>query len=81
MAVLVFGNAVFASSSVSMKTSFTRSLTGDLAVAARGEEAFSLFGNEIPIVADYAVTPTIPLYLQVDEAIASQPGSLPSEQP
>ena len=74
MAVLVFGNAVFASSTASMKASFTRSLTGDLAVAARGDEPFSLFGNEIPIVADYTVTPTIPLYAQVDAAIASQPG-------
>jgi putative ABC transport system permease protein len=74
MAVLVFGNAVFASSSARMKASFTRSLTGDLAVAARAEEPFSLFGNEIPIVDDYAVTPVIPFFAQVDGALASQPG-------
>jgi putative ABC transport system permease protein len=73
MAILVLGNAVFERSSEGMKASFTRSLTGDLVVAQRAEEAFSLFGNETPIVADYAVTPVIPLYAQVDQVVASQP--------
>ena len=62
MAALLVANAVFESTNTGLKSSFVRSLTGDAAVSARAETAFSLFGSEVPIVSEYEAIPAIPDY-------------------
>ena len=69
MASLFVANAVFESTNTGLKSSFVRSLTGDAAVSARTELAFSLFGSEVPIVSEYESIPAIPDYQGLVAAI------------
>ena len=72
-ALFVVGNAVFANAVRGIKASFIESFTGDFSVSAKADEAFSLFGNEVPIVGEYAT----PLPLQRHDTIASTLRALP----
>lgn len=72
-ALFVVGNAVFANADRGIKASFNQSFTGDFSVSAKADEAFSLFGNEVPIVGEYAT----PLPLQRHDAIAQALRALP----
>lgn len=69
MAALFVANAVFDSTNTGLQSSFIRSLTGDAAISARTEPAFSLFGSEIPIVSEYESIPPIPAYKDLVAAI------------
>jgi putative ABC transport system permease protein len=73
-AIFVVGNAVLVSSRQGIKTSFVQSLTGDFSVSAETEESFSLFGNEVPIVGEYATTPALPNH----DALAARLRTLPN---
>jgi putative ABC transport system permease protein len=71
MAFLFFANAVFESADQGVRTSFVGSLTGDVVMASESETPFSLFGNEIPVIDDYEVIPSIPGYADISEAFDS----------
>jgi putative ABC transport system permease protein len=73
-AIFVVGNAVLVSSGQGIRTSFVQSLTGDFSVSAESEESFSLFGNEVPIVGEYATTSVLPNH----DAIAARLRTLPN---
>jgi putative ABC transport system permease protein len=72
-ALFVVGNAIFANAVRGIKASFIDSFTGDFSVSAKADEAFSLFGNEVPIVGEYAT----PLPLQKHDSIAAALRALP----
>ncbi|OHD26340.1 MAG: hypothetical protein A2Y38_00130 [Spirochaetes bacterium GWB1_59_5] len=65
MAALFVANAVFDSTNSGLESSFIRSLTGDAAISARSETAFSLFGSEVPIVSEYESIPPIPGFAEL----------------
>ena len=71
MAFLFFANAVFESADQGVRTSFVGSLTGDVVMASESETPFSLFGNEIPVIDDYEVIPSIPGYADISESLDS----------
>ena len=71
MAFLFFANAVFESADQGVRTSFVGSLTGDVVLASESETPFSLFGNEIPVIDDYEVIPSIPGYADISEAFSN----------
>ncbi|MBR5927460.1 MAG: hypothetical protein IKZ79_03315, partial [Spirochaetia bacterium] len=71
MAFLFFANAVFESADQGVRTSFVGSLTGDVVLASESETPFSLFGNEIPVIDDYEVIPSIPGYADISDTFAS----------
>ena len=71
MAFLFFANAVFESADQGVRTSFVGSLTGDVVLASESETPFSLFGNEIPVIDDYEVIPSIPGYADISESFPS----------
>ncbi len=59
IAALFVANAVFESTNRGLRSSFVRSVTGDVVASERGETAYGLFGSEIPIVSDYESIPAI----------------------
>lgn len=67
MAFLFFANAIFESSNQGVKNSFVNSLTGDIVLGAKSDTVFSLFGNEIPVIDDYEVIPSIAEYSDMSE--------------
>lgn len=69
VAFLFFANAVFESADQGVKSSFVKSLTGDIIMSAESETPFSLFGNEIPVVDDYEVIPSIPGFAEISESL------------
>ena len=71
MAFLFFANAVFESADQGVRTSFVGSLTGDVVMASESETPFSLFGNEIPVIDDYEIIPSIPGYADISEAFST----------
>lgn len=71
---LYFANAVFESSTKGMRASFVRSLTGDLALSARGQVAYGLFGSEVPIVSEYESIPAITAFPVLAEGFAGLDG-------
>ena len=71
MAFLFFANAVFESADQGVRTSFVNSLTGDVVLASESDTPFSLFGNEIPVIDDYEVIPSIPGYADISESFPS----------
>jgi putative ABC transport system permease protein len=71
MAFLFFANAVFESADQGVRTSFVGSLTGDVVMASESDTPFSLFGNEIPVIDDYEVIPSIPGYADISESFGS----------
>ena len=71
MAFLFFANAVFESADQGVRTSFVNSLTGDVVMAAESDTPFSLFGNEIPVIDDYEVIPSIPGYADISDSFST----------
>jgi putative ABC transport system permease protein len=73
-ALFVVGNAVFANADRGIKASFIQSFTGDFSISAKTDEAFSLFGNEVPIVGEYATTPPLQRHDAIADAVRALPG-------
>lgn len=71
MALLFFSGAVFESTNRGLKTSFTGSLTGDVALSARSDVPFSLFGVEVPIISDYENIPPIYGYPEMADSLGT----------
>ncbi len=69
MALLFFSGAVFESTNRGLKTSFTGSLTGDVAVSASSDVPFSLFGVEVPIISSYENIPSLSGYPDLADAL------------
>jgi len=69
VAFLFFVNAIFESADRGVKSSFVKSLTGALMIASKSDTPFSLFGNEIPVVDDYEVIPSIPGYKDISQCL------------
>lgn len=67
---LFFANAVFESTNQGLRTSFIRSLTGDVVLAARSETQYSLFGSEIPIISEFETIPPLPDYARLDQLLS-----------
>jgi len=72
-ALFVLGNAVFANAVRGIKASFVDSFTGDFSVSAKVDEPFSLFGNEVPIVGEYATPLPLPNHDAIAKAIIALP--------
>ncbi|TVR01199.1 MAG: FtsX-like permease family protein [Spirochaetaceae bacterium] len=70
---LFFANAVFESTNQGLRTSFVRSLTGDLVLAAPSQTQYSLFGSEVPIISDYEIIPPIPSFSEVQDYLRDHP--------
>jgi len=73
-ASFVVGNSILANTDRGIRTSFIQSFTGDFSVSAKADEAFSLFGNEVPIVGEYATTPPLLQHDAIAEALRRVPG-------
>jgi putative ABC transport system permease protein len=73
-ALFVVGNAVFANADRGIKASFIQSFTGDFSVSAKADESFSLFGNEVPIVGEYANPLPLLRHDAIVEALRALPG-------
>lgn len=74
LALIVLADAVFAATGKGLERSFKGSLTADLAVGAAVKGPVSLFGDETPIVSEYAAIPIIPDFDRVRAAIEAVPG-------
>jgi putative ABC transport system permease protein len=72
MAVLLLANGIFDSSTQGLEKSLVGSLTGHFAVSALTEEAYGLFGSEVPIVSDYESIPPIADIKTVETVLRSQ---------
>ena len=70
---LFFANAVFESTNQGLRTSFVRSLTGDLVLAAPSQTQYSLFGSEVPIISEFETIPPISGFAEVEEQLATIP--------
>ena len=68
---LFFANAVFESTNQGLRTSFVRSLTGDLVLAAPSQTQYSLFGSEVPIISEFETIPAISGYPEVEDHLAT----------
>lgn len=66
---LFVANAVFESTNRGLRTSFVRSLTGDVVLGARGETQYSLFGSEIPIISEFETIPQLPDYAKIERVL------------
>ncbi len=73
-AIFVIGNSIFANADKGIKASFIRSFTGDFSVSAKADEAFSLFGNEVPIVGEYATPPPLLRHDEIERTLRALPG-------
>ena len=71
IAGLFFANAVFESTNQGLRTSFVRSLTGDLVLAAPSRTQYSLFGSEVPIVSNFETIPPITGYPEIESRLAA----------
>ena len=58
--VLTLGNALFDSVSSGLERTYVNSLSGNLSISARGEEPFTLLGNQLPIIGEYDILPLLP---------------------
>lgn len=73
MAFLFVSNTIFESTKKGLESSFVKSLTGDVALGAASETMFSLFGNDIPIIDDYEVIPSIAGYENIEAVLSEIP--------
>lgn len=69
IAALFVANAVFHSTNTGLESTFVRSLTGDAALSAGGDLAFSLFGSEVPIVSEYESIPPMDGYALIADRL------------
>jgi putative ABC transport system permease protein len=72
MALLFFSNSVFESSTRGLEKALVGSLTGHFALSAQGEEAYGLFGSEIPIVSSYESIPPMDDFVRIAEILDSR---------
>jgi len=73
IAALFMANAVFQGTNEGLEASLVRSLTGDAVLAQAGEEAFSLFGSEVPIVSEYEGIPPLAAFTELWPRIKALP--------
>lgn len=64
IAVLFIANAVFEGTNDGLERTFVGSFTGDAVLSEKSDTAYSLFGNEVPIVSEYETVP--PLHSHAD---------------
>jgi putative ABC transport system permease protein len=73
-ALFVVGNAVFANADRGIKASFIQGFTGDFSISAKADDTFSLFGNEVPIVGEYATPPPLQRHDAIADVVRALPG-------
>src|SRR5208283_2645347 len=59
VAAFFIGNAILESSIGGIKRTFSDNFTADLSINAQGDQSFSLFGPDVPVIGDYESTPII----------------------
>jgi putative ABC transport system permease protein len=73
MAILFVGNALFLGTNSGLERTFVGSFTGDAAIGPESGGAFSLFGNEIPIISNLELIPSLYSHNSLVEAIEEEP--------
>ncbi|MBB6480735.1 ABC transporter permease [Spirochaeta isovalerica] len=73
MAILFVGNALFLGTNSGLERTFVGSFTGDAAIGPESGGAFSLFGNEIPIISNLELIPSLYSHNRLIEAIEQEP--------
>lgn len=73
MAFLLVSNTIFESTKRGLESSFVKSLTGDIVLGAAAETLFSLFGNDIPLIDNYEIIPSIAGYENIETVLAEIP--------
>lgn len=73
--VSFLANSFFENTKSALKDSYIASLTGDFAIAEKGDFSFSLFGSEVPIVSQYEKLPVISDYASIAAQLESIQGS------
>jgi ABC-type lipoprotein release transport system permease subunit len=71
--LLFVGNAVLDGTSQGIAESFTKSFTGDLVIRPKDIEAYSLFGNETPVIGELTKLPELAPYKDLGKYISSIP--------
>lgn len=74
IALLFVGNAVFDGTETGIQESFTASFTAHLAVRARSEVEFSIFGDQTPVIGELFKMPTLAPYAEIRSALETLPG-------
>jgi ABC-type lipoprotein release transport system permease subunit len=71
--LLFVGNAVFDGTTKGITESFTKSFTGDIAIRPKDIEAYSLFGNETPVIGELTKLPDLAPFKDLTKYIRSLP--------
>lgn len=69
LGLLFIGNTVFSGTDAGMSRTFRTSLTADLSVSSASEDAFTLFGSELPLLGEFFKMPLILEYDQVESRV------------
>lgn len=69
LGLLFIGNTVFSGTDAGMSRTFRTSLTADLSISAASEDAFTLFGSELPLLGEFFKMPLILEYDQVESRV------------
>ena len=68
------GNAVLESSIGGIQKAFSENFTADLSISERGDQSFSLFGPDIPVIGEYESEPVLLRAADIGERISRVPG-------
>ncbi|GHU41536.1 hypothetical protein FACS1894190_09760 [Spirochaetia bacterium] len=68
-ALFFIGNSVILSSSIGLRESYTKSLTGDVIIEKSGDVSMNLFGANAPIIDDFFSIPPLPAYNYIEQAL------------
>ncbi len=68
------GNAVLESSIGGIQRAFSDNFTADLSISERGDQSFSLFGPDIPVIGEYESVPVLLNAAEIGERVARTPG-------
>ena len=74
IAVLFVANAVFDGTNDGLERTFRGSFTGDAVLGEQSETAYSLFGNEVPIVSEYETVPPLHSHGEITESLGDLAG-------
>jgi len=68
------GNSVIERSNISMHNSFINSLTGDVVIQKKGDISMNLFGANTPVIDEFFVIPSLPLYDEIIKIAGGESG-------
>jgi putative ABC transport system permease protein len=72
--LFVLGEAVLASATGGIREEFQNAYTGDIAIRAKFERKFGVFGFSMPMIGEYEEMPSLPQTPEVKKLLSSTPG-------